>query len=205
MPETREYRRSFWDGGDQIGDWTPVVNVTVGGKGNMSEEFPPEVTKLHDALQRLAGVYDARSGIQCVHGVTADQLSLFCYAQLPHGAMRRTDGALPDEVQVQIEFRIQPSPAGLRSLEFLAWWVRDSARGGLPVQLRPFALPPTVESRVQLGDTLRFHIDYFFKHPSREIAVVLSAINEWADDLNKTIEIYEFSLHERGGPTLFSR
>jgi hypothetical protein len=169
----------------------------------MADEFPPGVTKLHDALQRLAGVYDARSGIQCVDGVTSEQLQLACFAQLPLGAMRRTSGAVPNEVQVQVEFRIEPFPAGWRSLEFLAWWVRDSARGGLPIQLCPFALPPTVESRVQLGHTLRFHMDYFFSHPSREIEPVLAAVSDLADDLNKTIELYEFSLRERAGPTLF--
>src|SRR5687767_11862211 len=110
----------------------------------MSDEFPPEVTKLHEALQRLAGVHDARSGIQCVDGVTSEQLSLACFAQLPLGAMHRTGGAVPNEVQVQIEFGIEPSAAGWRSLEFLAWWIRDSSRGGLPIQLRPFALPPTI-------------------------------------------------------------
>ena len=170
----------------------------------MPDEFPPEVAKLHDALQRLVGVFDARSGIQCVHGVTSDQLSLACFAQLPHGTMRRTDGALPNEVQVQVEFRIESSLAGWRSLEFLAWWVRDSARGGLPIQLRPFALPPTANSEVQLGGTLAFHIDYFFAHPSRAIEPVLAAVNQLADDLNKTIDLYEFSLSKLGGPSLSS-
>ena len=169
----------------------------------MADEYPPEVTKLHDALQRLAGVSDTRSGIQCVHGVTSEQLQLACFSELPHGAMRRTGGAVPDEVQVQVEFRVEPTPAGWRSLEFLAWWVRDSARGSLPIQLRPHALPPTVESRVQLGHTLRFHIDYFFTHPSREIDPVLAAVSKLADDLNQTIELYEHSLRERGGPSLF--
>ncbi|HEV8485398.1 MAG TPA: hypothetical protein VGV87_17780 [Blastocatellia bacterium] len=171
----------------------------------MADELPPEVTKLHDALRRLAGVHDTSSGIECVDGVTAEHLRLACFAQLPHGAMRRTDGAVPNEVQVQVEFRVEPSPEGWRSLEFLAWWIRDSARGGLPIQLRPFALPPTLGSNVQLEHTLRFHIDYFFTHPSREIEPVLAAVSELADDLNQTIEIYELSLRNRGGPSLFSK
>ena len=70
--------------------------------------------------------------------------------------------------------------------------------------MRPFALPPTIESRVQLGHTLRFHIDYFFTHPSREIGPVLAAVGKLADDLNQSIELYEFSLRERGGPSLFA-
>jgi len=169
----------------------------------MADEYPPEITKLHEALQRLSGVSDARSGIQCVHGVTAEQLSLACFSELPHGAMRRTGGAVADEVQVQIEFRIATTPAGWRTLEFLAWWVRDSSRGGLPVQLRPHALPPTMGSDVQLGHTLRFHIDYFFTHSSREIGPVLAAVGQLADHLNQTIELYDLSLRQRGGPSLF--
>ena len=61
--------------------------------------------------------------------------------------------------------------------------------------------PPDIESRVQLGHTLRFHLDYFFTHPSREIEPVLAAVGDLADDLNKTIERYDSSLRERGGPT----
>ncbi|MEP6672408.1 MAG: hypothetical protein ABJF10_24800 [Chthoniobacter sp.] len=170
----------------------------------MPDEFPPQVAKLHTALQRLAGVHGTKSGIECVDGVTAEQLSLACFAQLPHGAMRRTGGAISNEVQVQVEFQIEPSAAGWRSLKFLAWWVRDAARGSLPVQLRPFALPPTAVSNVQLGQTLRFHLDYFFTHPDRAIEPILEALSKLADDLDQTIDIYQSSLLERGGPSLLT-
>ena len=32
-PETREYRMSFWDGGEANGDWTDVAKVMVGCRG----------------------------------------------------------------------------------------------------------------------------------------------------------------------------
>ncbi|MDG0876191.1 hypothetical protein L5D93_28780 [Paenibacillus thiaminolyticus] len=44
----------------------------------------------------------------------------------------------------------------LQSLEFLAWFVRDCARGGKKIQLRPFALPPETPYARQLGTTLNY-------------------------------------------------
>ncbi|CAH8711242.1 hypothetical protein M5W83_14540 [Paenibacillus thiaminolyticus] len=52
------------------------------------------------------------------------------------------EGGLENEVLIQFEFAIDQSVEGLQSLEFLAWFVRDYARGGKKIQLRPFALPP---------------------------------------------------------------
>ncbi len=168
----------------------------------MAAEYPPEVARFHEALQSLAGVSDACSAIQCVDGVSSEQLALACFSELPHGAMLRTGGALPNEIQVQVEFRIEPSSSGWRSLEFISWWIRDIARSGLAIQLRPFALPPTVDVRVQLGHSLRFHIDYFFTHESRAIDPVIAAMAELAGNLRQTIDLYELSLRERGGPSL---
>lgn len=165
-------------------------------------DYPPEVIHLHSTLARLAAVSEVCSGIQALEGVGAEELSLSTYAQLPHGALRRTAGALPGETLVQVEFQVEPTAEGWRSVEFLAWFVRDAARGSLPLQLRPFALPPTVGERVQLGRTLRFHLDYFFLDTPGEIDSILQALDGLAADLASAIDLYEGSLHQRGGPSL---
>src|SRR4051794_37795562 len=125
-------------------------------------EYPPALERLHRALAGLPGVSDVCSGIESLEGLTGDDLRFPVFAHVPHGALRRTNGGLAGEALVQVEFRIGPSPVGWRSLEFVAWFVRDQARGGKSIQLRPFALPPMAGDQVQLGHTLKWHIDLFY-------------------------------------------
>jgi hypothetical protein len=164
----------------------------------MGDDYPPEIEKLHAGLRRLTGVLDVASGIDQLDGLTGDDLSRADLAHLPHGALRRTAGCLPDESLIQVEFRLERSERGWRALEFLGWFVRDQARGGLAIQLRPFALPPVAGERVQLGESLRFHIDLFLPGAGSDLGPHLDTVNGIADDLRLVSELYDKMLRDRG-------
>jgi hypothetical protein len=156
----------------------------------MSEEYPIEISNFHALLLTLPGVADVSSGIESLAGLTADDLGLIDFAHLPHAALRRTNGGLPGEVFVQVEFFLEPSPGAWRTLEFIAWFVRDQARGGELVQLRPFGLPPTAAGKIQLGNTLRFHLDLFFPNSTGQPEPILAKVGQIGQSLKAAIEIY---------------
>jgi hypothetical protein len=168
----------------------------------MGDEYPPEIEKLHAGLRRLAGVLDIASGIDRLDGLTVDDLSLADLAHLPHGALRRKAGCFPDESLIQVEFRLERSERGWRALEFLGWFVRDQARGGQAVQLRPFAVPPVAGERVQLGESLRFHIDLFLPGAGSDLGPHLNKVRGIADDLRRASELYDGMLRDRGSEGL---
>src|SRR5262245_47735060 len=116
----------------------------------MSADYPREVRHFHKALARLPGVYDVCSGIESLAAVREADLGLVEHAHLPHAALRRTGGGFPDEAFIQVEFCLEQEEWSWRSLEFLAWFVRDCARGGDFLQLRPFALPPRSDDQIQM-------------------------------------------------------
>lgn len=162
------------------------------------EEYPSAVAAFHEALERLPGIRDASSGIVSLHGLKEKDLSLLPYADLPLGALRRTKGGLAREALVQFEFEATPDEAGWRSLEFLAWFVRDQSRGGEPIQLRPKALPPATPDAVQLGSTLRFQIDLFWPKAGKNLAPAFKHIQALADQLRLMTKSYDRMLKERG-------
>jgi hypothetical protein len=164
----------------------------------MSHEYPPEIEKFHAALQRLAGVLEAASGIDSFAGLTGDDLRRSDLAHLPHGALRRTGGPLAEESLIQVELHLEQSERGWRALEFLGWFVRDQARGGEAIQLRPFALPPVAGEQVQLGETLRFHIDLFLPDRGRDLGPHLDKVSSIAKDLQRASELYDGMLRARG-------
>lgn len=145
-----------------------------------NSDYPEQVQLLHAALESIPGVHDVSSTIQSLQGLTSRDLEQVAFADLPHATLRRTRGGLKGEVLVQIEFRITPSPRGWSALEFLAWFIRDQARGGVSVQLRPHALPPVAGRGKQRTSTLRFVIDMFFISRSGDLAPVLVKIAETA-------------------------
>ena len=159
-------------------------------------DYPPEIERLHQALARLPGVDDLRSGIESLQELTADDLRLAENAHLPHGSLRRTNGGLADEAFIQVEFRVAPTPSGWRSLEFLAWFVRDQARGGESVQLRPFALPPMVGERVQLGETLQWQIDLFCPGTGDDLSPQLARVAKIAESLEIAFRLYGHLLRD---------
>jgi len=154
-------------------------------------DFPPQVAAFQDAISGLPGAYDVASRIHCLWGVTPEILCSADFGHFPHAAIRWAGGGREDQALAQFEFHLRPSPESWRSLEFIAWWVRDQARGGINIQLRPFALPPVVGQNIQFGHTLRFHIDLFCIAKGDDLAPVLATVQMLADDLKDTMEMYE--------------
>jgi len=154
------------------------------------------------ALQRLPGVHSVDSSVESLQGLTADDLGLVNFAQLPHGALRRTAGGLDGEIYVRFQFRLEPSASAWQTLEFLAWFVRDQARGGVAVQLRPFGLPPTTPDGAQLGRSLRFDIDLFCVEKSGKLDSLLAKVDEVGKGLVLLSDLYDAALREVGHPGL---
>jgi hypothetical protein len=154
-------------------------------------DYPPQVAAFQDALASLPGAYEVGSRIHCLWDVTSEILSSVDFGHFPHAAIRWAGGGRQDQALAQFEFHLRPAPEGWRSLEFISWWVRDQARGGVDIQLRPFALPPVVGETVQLGHTLRFHIDLFCIAKGDDLAPVLATVQRLADDLRDTMKMYQ--------------
>ena len=128
--------------------------------------------------------------------IQAADLGLAAYAKHPISALRRTDGSLKDECVLQIELSMSRTDDGWRTLEFLAWLLRDQTRGGKANQLRPFALPPVAGSDVQLGRTLTILIELFEADPGPE--ALLRQVASFADGLELFIDLYDGMLRGRG-------
>lgn len=152
--------------------------------------YPPEVDRLHAALESLPGLTEASSGIESLQGITGNHLRFPDFAHLPHGALRRTDGGLEGEALIQTEFRIERSERGWRTLEFLAWFIRDQARSGELIQLRPFALPPMAGGEVQIGNTLHWQIDLFCPDTGEDLSPQLERVARIAEALETAVSLY---------------
>jgi hypothetical protein len=157
--------------------------------------YPAEIIAMLDAIAALPSVRDVSTGLESLDGLGEADLQLPGeIAQLPIGALRRTKGGLPGEALVSFYFELEPNAGGWRTLEFLAWFIRDQARAGEPIQLRPFALPPQGPSGTQLGETLRFDIDLFWLDAGEELAPILARVKSIASDLVTATAMYEAAL-----------
>ena len=139
----------------------------------------------------MPDAHEIGSQIHCLWGVTPEVLSSVDFGHFPHAAIRWAGGGREDQALARFEFHLRPSPEGWRSLEFISWWVRDQARGGTDIQLRPFALPPVAGETVQLGHTLRFRIELFCIARGDDLASVLAAVQKLADDLRDKMKMYQ--------------
>jgi len=156
-----------------------------------TSEPPPEVSRLVAAITSIPGVTWVEVEKTFLPNIAVADLSLpGSFAFLPIAALRRSNGALPQELLLSINFRIERSEAGLKALEFLSWWTRDQSRGGTNMQIRSVGLPPRVENTIQLGRTLSFTIDWFYAEPSEDIGKLLSAIDGIAKDIEFSITMY---------------
>lgn len=153
-------------------------------------EYPDEINDFHITLSTLAGIKDVCSGIDNLEGIKAADLSTTEFSHLPIATLLRTNGGLTDELMLQFEFRIDRSPESLDSVEFLSWFFRDQARSGIKIQLRTFALPPETAQGKQLGQTLKFHIDYFFDEMPETLQPILDKIRVLDDSLKLAINLY---------------
>ncbi len=160
----------------------------------MDQEYPPQVQAFLDALACLPGVTSVSASIESLDGLRVEHLSLVDLGHLPHASLRRTNGGLDNEALVQFAFRLEPSAAGWRSLEFLAWVVRDMARSGEIVHLSPFALPPKAGPLIQLGQSLRFHIDLFCQDVGDDLGSVLAMVLRMATFLRFATNLYHSDL-----------
>lgn len=149
--------------------------------------MPPEVQKLQNAIESIPGITDAAVDKVDLSDITESDFGLLPYADLPLGALKRTNGGLANEIAISVNFAITRDPTGLKALELISWWVRDSARAGEPMQIRSVALPPIGD---QFGTSLRFCIDYFYADPEQDIGRLLTKVGTLADALNSAKSLY---------------
>jgi len=115
-------------------------------------------------------------------------------AHLPHATLLRTGGGLNQEVLIQFEIDFDYSPESLLSLEFLAWFIRDYARGGTKVQLRPFALPPETPLGRQLGTTLKWHMDLFIDGIDESLEPAFETVRRLQHSMETAIRLYNIPM-----------
>lgn len=149
-------------------------------------EYPEEIDLFQKTLESLKGIENVSSGIDNLEGIKGSDLGDVSLSHLPLATLLRTDGGLKDEVILQFEFTLDKSSESLISLEFLSWFFRDQARGRELLQLRSFALPPKIGDRFQIGETLKFHIDYFIEDAPQSLQPILDKIL----NLNKALELF---------------
>lgn len=153
--------------------------------------YPQEIQEFHDRLLRLPGIYDIISGINSLQGIREEHLSSSSFSHLPQGSLRRTTGGLQREALIQFEFRTEKNAQAWKSLEFLAWFVREQARAGEQIQMRPGASTPIINGRIQLGETLYFQIDLFLPNAPSELTPILIKVRGLARALEQSLNLYQ--------------
>ncbi|WP_371367117.1 hypothetical protein SRRS_12070 [Sporomusa rhizae] len=157
-------------------------------------DYPIDIQNFQDAIYNIVGISNVESGICDLSDVDSQLLSTVEYAHLPIAALLRTEGGKPTELMAQFRFVIDKSTDGLKALEFIAWFIRDCARGGKKIQLTPFALPPETPYGKQLGNTLRFHIDLFCEGISENLDPVFDIIRQLNQSLTLAINLYNIKV-----------
>lgn len=156
--------------------------------------YPVDIEEFHTTLLKLKGFTGVESGIENLEPIDAERLGYSDCAHLPHAALLRTGGGLEQEVLLQFELTFDYSPESLLSLEFLAWFVRDCARGGTKVQLRPFALPPETPLGRQLGTSLKWHLDLFVDGIEESLEPAFETVRRLEHSLQTAINLYGIPL-----------
>jgi hypothetical protein len=152
--------------------------------------LPEPVERFTNALKALAGVSEVSAGLRALDGMDLRVLTFPGeFGDLPHAAIRRTNGGLKDEFLVTAELRFTQDYTGWIALEFLAWWVRDLSRSGKVVQMRPLALPP-VAYGTQLGRTLKCVIELFFVTPAGDRGPILAELTRLGKSLEDNLRDY---------------
>lgn len=160
-------------------------------------KYPEEIEKFQNTILKLKGIISIESGVDNLEGVSNEVLEISRFSHLPHATLWRTNGGLKNEVLIQFEFKIDNSEESLASLEFLAWFVRDSAREGTRIQLRPYALPPVTPNGRQFGTTLKFHMDLFVDGINETLEPAFKVINELNENLNLFTKVYHIPIKEK--------
>ena len=163
-----------------------AITLPSGAQG-----LPREVAQLIKAIKAIKGISNAGLEKTYLPDIKVSDLSLpGPNADLPIAALRRTKGALAEELLLSINFEVERNESGLKALEFLSWWVRDQSRGGESMQVRSIGLPPMAGTDVQLGRTLRFTVDWFYSNPSQNMKKVLADISEKAKSIELATTLY---------------
>jgi len=157
-------------------------------------EYPIDVKNFEDAIYNICGITSIESGICKLDEIDSELLLTVDYTHLPIATLLRTKGGFENELLAQFRFTIEQSEQGLQALEFISWFVRDSARGKRKIQLMPFALPPVAPSGNQLGKTLVFHIDLFIENISGSLEPVFNEIKEITETLIMAIKLYDIKV-----------
>lgn len=158
--------------------------------------YPTEIENFHNTILKLKGISTIESGVDNLEPIDLEMLRLSEFSHLPHASLYRTNGGLENEVLIQFEFSIDYSLESFQSLEFIAWFVRDCARGGIKIQLRPFALPPVTPYGRQIGTTLKFHIDLFVDGINETLEPMFKVVNDLNKSMSMFITMYSISIKE---------
>lgn len=152
--------------------------------------YPKEVQHLIDVISLLPGVAACFCAPKHLSSVTPVELSLPGeFGDLPQVAVMRTGGGRENEVLIQTEIIFERTHEAWISLEFLAWWVRDWARSGHQIQMRPVALPPR-GFQIQLGRTLKFLLEYILVEEGDEFEATLKKVESMAESIAESFEDY---------------
>jgi len=156
--------------------------------------YPIVIEEFHNMILKLRGITGIESGVENLEPIDVDMLGYSACAHLPHATLLRTGGGLKQEVLIQFEIDFDYSLESLQSLEFLAWFVRDCARGGTKVQLRPFALPPETPLGRQLGTTLKWHMDLFIDGIDESLEPAFETVRRLQHSLQTVIRLYDIPM-----------
>jgi len=156
--------------------------------------YPMVIEEFHNTILKLRGITGIESGVENLEPIDVDMLGYSACAHLPHATLLRTGGGLNQEVLIQFEIDFDYSPESLLSLEFLAWFIRDYARGGTKVQLRPFALPPETPLGRQLGTTLKWHMDLFIDGIDESLEPAFETVRRLQHSMETAIRLYNIPM-----------
>jgi hypothetical protein len=150
-------------------------------------QYPEPVATFHSVLRRFRAIRAVDTGLKSLEQYPPQTYSLpHEFGDLPHALLRRTNGALSDEFWAHTEVRLTSDAAGWRTLEFIAWWIRDLSRSGTMIQLRPMALPPQDSDE----GTLKFIIDHLVQCPNEDVGPMLRQFEQRSDELQSSISLY---------------
>ena len=138
----------------------------------------------------MPGVAEVEADHTPLQDIKVAHLSLVALGDLPHAAIRRTNGGRPAEALGQVFITLSPTLESWRTLEFVSWQVRDWSRAGRCIQIRTRALPPTVGGQIQLGSSLRVIIEFFVSGLDTDPERLLRELEEFAKDLESSLRMY---------------
>ena len=158
------------------------------------DSLPTEIHEFIGAIRSLGGTESVEPSKWYLPDIPLEQLSLPAFGDLPLAVLRRSGGAVGEELLICLVIRPQRNAQGWRTVEFLSWWVRDVSRAGTQVQIRSIALPPQIGGQVQLGQTLRFVIEFFWRDDGQDMQRVLCEFRRLANSLARSQQLYANAL-----------